>query len=109
MQPDIKNVSVSAYVDVDNGKIEITVKNKNEMPLSKCTVKCDFTILFIEGGYYSSTEYGRGSKTIEVENIDGGSSTTKTISFDPDEYYDSYGSYIVATLMEKRVEIISIE
>ncbi|MDD6478966.1 MAG: zinc ribbon domain-containing protein [Oscillospiraceae bacterium] len=109
MQPDIDNVSVSGYVDVNNGEIEITVKNANKMPVSKCTVKCDFTILFVEAGYYSDVEYGRGSKTIEIENIEGNAEKTKTISFNPDDYYDSYGSYILASLSDKTVNVISIE
>ena len=109
MKPDKKDVSVSAYVDVDKGKIEITVKNDNLMPISKCTVDCNFTILFIESGSYSSNEYGRGSKTIEVEDIAGKSEKTETITFNPDDYYDSYGSYIIATLMDQSVTIVSIE
>ena len=109
MQPDIENVTVNARVDVDNGKIEVWVKNKNKMPISKCTVKCDFTIIFIEPGSYSSNEYGRGSKNIVVENINGNTEKTQTISFNPDDYYDSYGSYIMAALMNNSTEIISIE
>ncbi|MBO5231841.1 MAG: zinc ribbon domain-containing protein [Clostridia bacterium] len=109
MQPDIENVTVNSRVDVDNGKIEVWVKNKNKMPISKCTVKCDFTIIFIEPGSYSSNEYGRGSKNIVVENINGNTEKTQTISFNPDDYYDSYGSYIMAALMNNSTEIISIE
>ena len=109
MQPDIENVSVSAKVDVNKGLIEVTVSNKNKMPISKCTVDCKFTIIFVESGYYSSNEYGRGTKTITVENISGNSEKTETISFNPDDYYDSYGSYITAFLMDKSVSIISIE
>ena len=109
MQPDIDKVEVSAYIDVDEGKIEVTVDNQNIMPITTCTVECDFTILFIESGYSTSTEYGRGSKTIEVGDIGGKSEKTETIDFNPDDYYDSYGSYIMATLFEKNVELISIE
>jgi len=93
----------------DEGKIEVTVDNQNIMPITTCTVECDFTILFIESGYSTSTEYGRGSKTIEVGDIGGKSEKTETIDFNPDDYYDSYGSYIMATLFEKNVELISIE
>ncbi|MBR6743313.1 MAG: zinc-ribbon domain-containing protein [Clostridia bacterium] len=109
MQPKIENVSASVYVDVERGKIEVTVTNNNKMPISKCTTNVNFTILFIESGYYSSIEYGRGEKTIEIEDIAGNSKKTETISFNPDDYYDSYGSYIVATLKDVRLEIISIE
>ena len=109
MLPDINAVTASASVDVNGGKITVTVKNENKMPISKCTVECDFTIMFIESGYSTSIEYGRGSKTIEVENIDGGSEQTQTISFNPDDYYDSYGSYITAILDSKNVSIVSIE
>ena len=108
MQPDIEKVSVNAYVNVDNGEIEITVDNDNVMPISKCTVKCDFTILFVEPGMYSSNEYGRGSKTIVIENIDGSSAKTEIVSFNPDDYYDSYGSYMAAILMEKSASIVYI-
>ncbi len=109
MQPKIENVSASVWVDVETGKIEVTVTNNNKMPISKCTTNVNFTILFIESGYYSSNEYGRGEKTIEIEDIAGNSKKKETISFNPDDYYDSYGSYIVATLMDERIEITSIE
>lgn len=110
MQPKIENVSVSARVDVDKGQIKVTVSNKNKMPITKCTVDCKFTIGFVESGYYTNnTEYGRGTKTITVENIDGNSEKTETISFNPDDYYESYGSYIIAFLMDKSASIISIE
>lgn len=109
MKPDKEKVSVSAYVDVEKGEIEVKVKNGNLMPISRCTVDCDFTILFIESGSYSSNEYGRGSKTIEVVDIAGKSENTKTITFNPDDYYDSYGSYLIATLMNKTVTLVSIE
>ena len=79
------------------------------MPISKCTVDCNFTILFIESGSYSSNEYGRGSKTIEVLDIAGKAEKTETITFNPDDYYDSYGSYLIATLMDKTVTLVSIE
>ncbi len=109
MQPDIDDVDADAYINVNGGEITVTVYNNNKMPISKCTVECDFTILFIEAGYYSDMEYGRGSEIIEVENIGGGSKVSKTISFNPDEYYDGYGSYMMASLYEKGVGVISIE
>lgn len=109
MKPNIDKVSVSATVNVDKGQIEVTVTNKNKMPISKCTVECKFTILFIEPGYYSSNEYGRGSETIIVENIAGSSNEKKVISFNPDDYYDSYGSYIMAALFESSAKVTSIE
>ncbi len=109
MKPSAENVSVSEYVDVENGKIKITVKNENVMPISKCTVDCKFTILFVKSGYYSDPVYGRGIKTITLEDIEGNSKKTETITFDPDTYYDSYGSYILATRMDSSAELISIE
>lgn len=109
MQPDIDEVDATAYVNVNGGEITVTVENKNKMPISKCTVECDFTIMFIESGYYTNFEYGRGSEIIEVENIDGGEEVEKTILFDPDDYYDSYGSYIMASLNDSNVKVISIE
>ena len=109
MMPKDDNVSAEAYVNVEKGKIDVTVTNKNVFPIASCKVKCKFTILFIESGSYSNTEYGRGERIIEVEEIKGNSESKKTISFDPDEYYDSYGSYIMATLFNSSEEIISIE
>lgn len=108
MQPDIGNVFVDAMVDVDEGKIEVKVSNKNKMPISKCTVECKFTILFVKAGYYSSNEYGRGTKTITVKDIAGNSEKTETIFFDPDDYYNSYSSYIAAFLRDKSARVISI-
>ena len=79
------------------------------MPISECGVDCKFTILFVEPGTYSDNEYGRGSKTIVIEDIGGSSKKTKIISFNPDEYYDSYGSYIAAFLFEKSVNVAYIK
>ena len=109
MQPNIENVSVQAKVDVKNGEIEITVTNNNLMPISKCTVQCSFTILYIEPGMYSSNEYGRGTKTIVIEDIDGCAKKTETIFFDPDDYYDSYGSYMMASVVDNSARVIDIE
>lgn len=109
MQPKSENVSVSSYIDVNNGQIEITVNNNNLMPISKCTVDCKFTIIYVESGSYSSNEYGRGTKTVEITDVAGNSKRTETVMFDPDDYYDSYGSYITAFLMDKSVTLISIE
>ncbi len=109
MQPVTEKITVRASVSVDHGKIEITVRNDNVMPISKCTVDCDFTILFIEASTYSDNEYGRGTKTIVIEDINGKSEKTQTVSFDPDDYYDGYGSYILATLWDKSISAISIE
>lgn len=109
MQPEISKVWVRGYVDVDNGEIEITVENDNVMPVSKCTVNCKFTIIFIKSGQYSDPEYGRGERTIEIESIGGKSKKIETVYFNPDDYYDSYGSYIVAALMDDSFELISIE
>lgn len=71
MKPDIKNVFASAQIYISAGKIYVTIENRNNMPISKCTVTCNFTIGFIESGYYSGIEYGRGTKTITIENISG--------------------------------------
>ena len=109
MKPDINNVSATGYIDVSKRKIEITVTNKNIMPISKCKINCTFTLLFVKSGTYSSTEYGRGTKTIEINDIAGNSEINESVSFNPDDYYDSYGSYITAIVTEKRVTIDSIE
>lgn len=109
MQPDIENVSASVSVNLNTKKITVTVENDNKFPISECTVKVDFTICFVESGYSSSLEYGRGSKTITIEDISGNDEKTETINFEPDDYYDSYGSYITAFLMERSSEIVSIE
>lgn len=108
MQPRSENVSASAYIDVNKGEIEVTVKNDNVMPISECSVSCNFTIMFVESGSYSNHEYGRGTKSIIIEDIAGGSKKTETISFNPDAYYDSYGSYITAFLWEKSVKITDV-
>lgn len=109
MKPDIDNVSVSSEIDIKNGQISVTVENDNVMPISKCSASCKFTILFVEPGSYSDNEYGRGTKTIVVENVSGKSKKTETISFNANEYYDSYGSYITAIVFEKSTSLDSIE
>lgn len=109
MKPDIKNVFVNSRVDVDNGTITISVTNNNMMPISKCETNCKFTIGFIESGYSSGVEYGRGNKTLTIEDIPGNSSKTETFNFDADDYYDSYGSYIMAFLFEQSSTVSSIE
>lgn len=109
MKPTEDKVSATANINVDTGTITVTVENNNVMPISECTVNCSFTILFIEPGTYSSNEYGRGTETITVEDIEGRSSKTESISFDPDSYYDSYGSYIAKVLFDKSITIESID
>ena len=109
MQPSTENVSVTGAVDINNGEIRVTVENDNKMPISKCTAECSFTIMFIEPGSYSNQEYGRGTKTIEIEDIPGNDSKTETITFNADDYYDSYGSYITAFVWQKNTSITSIE
>lgn len=109
MKPDADKVSASVRINVDSRKITVTITNDNVLPISKCVVKSNFTIGYIEGGYYSDTEYGRGSKEFTIENIPGNSKKTEEFEFDPDLYYDSYGSYLLAFLWEQSTSLVSIE
>ena len=109
MKPSIENVTESTVIDTGNGTIKVTVKNDNILPISECTVVCKFDLVFIKPGTYQENEYGRGTKTIVIKNIPGKSSKTETVSFDPDDYYKSYGSYIWAMLWGHDETITSIK
>lgn len=109
MKPTKEKVSVSSKIDISGKKIIVTVKNKNIMPIKGCTVKCDFTILYITGGYYSDNEYGRGTRSVTVEEIPANSEKIEEVYFDPDEYYNRYSSYLMATVFQQNVSLESLQ
>lgn len=109
MKPKKENVDVSMTLDTNSNKITITVKNNNSMPISACNVSCSFTIGFVETGYYSDVEYGRGNKSYTVEKIAGNSKVTESFNFNTDDYYKGYGSYLLTFVQNSSITIQSIE
>ncbi len=110
MKPKAEKIIVSATIDVAyGGRIDFYVKNDNAMPVSECTVNYNFTLMFIPSDSYSGPKYERGSKTVVVKDINGKSSETETVYFDPDDYYDSYGSYILVNVVNSDVSVISVK
>ena len=108
MQPSIDNVSVDVTINTNSDKIIVTVTNKNKLPLSSCTIDCDFTLLFVTDSSYSRNEYCDGSRTITVEDIPANETKKIEIPFDPDAIYDGYDHYYFYSLWESDAEIVSI-
>lgn len=109
MQPSIDNVSVDVTINTNSDKIIVTVTNKNKLPLSSCTIDCDFTLLFVTDSSYSRNEYCDGSRTITVEDIPANETKKTEIPFDPDAIYDGYDHYYFYSLWESDAEIVSIK
>lgn len=109
MQPDIDDVYVSVQINTNTDKIIATVTNKNELPLSSCTINYDFTLLYVPASSYSDIEYGDGSRTITVEDIPANYYKTVEISFDPNSFYDGYGYYHLYSVWKSDAEIVSIK
>lgn len=110
MKPTKAKVSADVDISINGGTIEVTVRNDNVMPLESCTVTSTFTIMYIEDGYFSNDiAYGRGTKLLTVEEIPGGGKKTESFTFDADDYYDGYRSYIVATLYQASESVTSVE
>lgn len=109
MKPSEERVTARCYLNSNNNTLTVKVENDNILPISSCTVEYSFTLYYVTTSSYSSLEYGRGTKTVTVNDIDGKGTQEIEVSFNPDDYYDSYRSYITYMVYSDDVEIIGIE
>lgn len=63
--------------------------------------------MYIKPESYSSLDFYRGSETAEVDSVAANGTETVTIEIDPDDYYESYGSYLYASMRDSRVKLVS--
>ena len=107
IKPSSERISVShSYND---GELRLYVENDNYLPINNCVVKVDLTFMYITLNSYSSNDTYRGSETVEVGSVAARDTKTITVSIDPDDYYDSYGSYFTAVLMGSSVSLVSFD
>lgn len=98
---------ISIFHSYADGEIQLTIQNNNYIPIYNCVLEVDFEFMYIKPESYSSLDFYRGSETAEVDSVAANGTETVTIEIDPDDYYESYGSYFYASMRDSRVKLVS--